>query len=144
MQYAYVEIEGLSATLAAQPRRTIVRPNAAPFDITRNIQSGRYTCIELVKKILGIETSVGSAKNWWENADRLGFARSATPAVRTVLIQSVDSGFYKNTGHAAVVMKVEKERIFIREANYGCDGCIGERWVQRNDPTIRGYLYRKT
>ena len=83
------------------------------------------SCTCYAKQLVGYEGSIGAAQNWKTN--------SKTPAVGAVMIQSS-----KPFGHASVVLLVEQDRVYVREANHTpCK--VTERWVDLNDKSIIGF-----
>lgn len=94
------------------------------------------SCVSYAKYRSGINVGpVGRAKNHPVN--------QKYPSVGAIAIFSISSGYYKNTGHAAVVESVDLEgfTFTVSEANYiPCKTTT--RKIPLDDPTVIGYYFQ--
>jgi surface antigen len=69
----------------------------------------------------------GNAKNWDDNARRLGYRVDGDATVGSVMVR--DSG---RSGHVAIVAKAEPGRVYVEQYNAGGTHRYSRKWVTRN------------
>ena len=79
----------------------------------------------------------GNAKNWLTNAKAYGAVISNTPAIGAIVVTTDN----KRYGHVAYIESVDERGFTVSEMNYEKFGRVNTRWINKNSPTIRGYIY---
>jgi len=113
---------------------------------------GHGYCTDYVKMLAkekkGITISGwGHAINWLDSAKRIGYSIGKEPMKNAIVVFN-----YSPYGHVAWVEEVKEDRFRISEWNYGkmiCPECTitdnfgkrTERWINKNDPKILGFIY---
>lgn len=93
---------------------------------------GQYSsCVAYVKAVTGFSQVIGYAKNWPIN--------STTPQVGSVVV-TTESRPGTNTGHVAIITKIEDGLLYLKEANY-IPNQLSTRTLNINSPVIKGYYY---
>jgi surface antigen/LysM repeat protein len=79
----------------------------------------------------------GNAKNWLANAKAYGASTGKTPVVGAIVVTNENRRY----GHVAYVEKVDGNRFYISEMNFVGLGKVSYRWLNANDPVVKGFIY---
>lgn len=91
-------------------------------------------CVWGVARWVGVPAYMGSAYEWDNYARANGIKISPIPEAGTV--GQTDAGRW---GHVVLVLKVEGDKIYLREQNYDYSGSIRERWAAVSE--FPNYIY---
>lgn len=83
----------------------------------------------------------GNAKNWLANARASGYVVSNEPAPHTAVVMTGPHGAMRRYGHVAYVEEVVEDKILVSEMNFEHFNRVNQRWININDPTLKGYIY---
>lgn len=75
----------------------------------------------------GFPIHAGAARNWPVAASNLGYEVGSTPKVGSVIVTR-ESSYGTNSGHVALVKRVEGEYVYVLESNY-IGGKKTEGWI---------------
>ena len=81
----------------------------------------------------------GNGGDWLLNAAAKGYATSATPQYKSIVVYPAGRG-YSQYGHVAVVVAVTPTSYTVSEMNYKGLGIVDQRTVAWPDPVVEGFI----
>lgn len=121
-----------------RPKTTVKRTDRVLWVEQRKVGSGQ--CVAFVQAA-GFNIHVGAARNWVTGAAAAGYKTGKTPIKGAAVVTS-ESSYGSNSGHVALVEKVEDGWVYVVEQNY-VRAKVSHGRIPIGSPLVRLYIYPK-
>lgn len=134
----------LASASTTTRRQSTSRSSSRNSNSSRSYRSGGSTagipwgwCTWYAAKEFGGIGWRGNAGTWYNNAASAGYKTGQTPQAGALFVTS-ESGW----GHTGIIRKVNGDSITVEEMNYKGFGVVSTRTINKNNPVIKGYIYK--